>query len=588
MKSNRFIALTLCAAVGLSMALSGCGEKGAGDDTTFSWWIYSGADASYYTEYVENPAVQYTLGKTWGEDDKKISLEFWQPASGTAQDNYNTMITSGDLPDIIDAVISDNPLSMYEKGYTLDITEYVEKYMPNYKALVESNETIKKNAVYLIDGEERYLSLANIYEDYEPSFQGYMYRRDWIVKYGKNPETGEAFTGGYTDSENVDSWEDDVVFPSGSEDPLYISDWEWMFEIFETALAEQGIDDSYCLSMYYPGFTWSGGLCSCFGESLPVWYMDDEGIVKFGAVTDNFRAYLECLNTWYEKGWLDQSFNERTSDAFYAIDSTSVRQGKVGMWVGQQSELSGRMDLNDGGLTEGIYVAGAPYPINDLYGTDECKYVEPRCFMAQSLTSGGVLITKAAEGKDMSALFSYLDYFYGEEGSIVKTLGLDAEQASEVENSTLYADNNLSDGAYTIGEDGRYVKSDVLVNDGAGLLAAASFEKAPGLQLITSVDLGYTDSYQHHLDCWSKYPNKGFFQGTITTNNMSEEDSKTCSELLTKIVEFMTNNAVDYIKGTKDITNDKDWKNWCTIIGKYNYQKASDIFQKYVELYPFI
>ena len=26
-----------------------------------------------------------------------------------------------------------------------------------------------------------------------------MYRRDWIVKYGTNPVTGEAFTGGYTD-----------------------------------------------------------------------------------------------------------------------------------------------------------------------------------------------------------------------------------------------------------------------------------------------------------------------------------------------------------------------------------------------------
>ena len=76
------------------------------------------------------------------------------------------------------------------------------------------------------------------------------------------------------------------------------------------------------------------------------------------------------MNTWYQNGWLDSEFNERTSDIFYSIDDTSVRQGKVGMWIGVQSQLGGRMDMGEG-YTEGICVFGSAYPINDIYGTEE-------------------------------------------------------------------------------------------------------------------------------------------------------------------------------------------------------------------------
>ncbi len=582
----------LCLLLALAMAasvLSAC-SGGAGDDNTFTWWIYSGADSSYYLDYIDNPAIQYTLQDTYGADDEKLNFEFWVPPAGTAADNYSRMISSGDLADIIDAVISDPPKNMYEDGYILDITEYVERNMPNYVALVHSNETYLKNCVEMIDGEEHYYILREILDAPETVFQGFMYRRDWLVKYGTNPQTGAAFTGGYTDPDDVDSWEDDVVFPSGGSDPIYISDWEWMFAIFAEAQADLGIKDAYVMSLYYPGFTWSGGLISCFGGGTNLWYQDENGTVQFGGDKDHMRAYLECMNSWYEQGWLDPAFNERTSDSFYAIDSTAVRQGEVAVWNGQQSELGGRMDAHDGGLTEGIFVCGAPYPINDIYGTDECKYVEPNCVMGGGLVSGGVMISKSAEGKDLDTLFAYFDQFYTTEGALVKTLGLNAQQAAEYEDSTgddFYSRYDLQDGAYTV--DGEtYVKSQVLVNDGGNLDVACSFQKAPGLKLIKNVDLGYAPSFQYSLDLWLKYPNTAFFQGSITTNSMTAEDTSACATVQTKVLEYMTNNAVNFIKGTKDIHSDEDWAVWCNTLKKYNYQKVNDIYQPYVDQYPFV
>ena len=564
-------------------------DSTAGEDTTFTWWIYSGADSSYYMDYQENPAIQYTLQKGYGPEEKQLAFEFWVPAAGTSADNYSTMIAGGDLADIIDAVICDPPKTMYEQGYILDITEYVERNMPNYVALVHSNETFYKNCVDVIDGKEHYFILRGLQDAPDAVFQGFMYRRDWLVKYGTNPETGKAFTGGYTDPADPDSWKDDVVFPSGGADPIYISDWEWMFEIFAKAQKELGIDDSYVLSLYYPGFTWSGGLISCFGGGTNLWYQDENNTVQFGGDKDHMRAYLECMNSWYEKGWLDKAFNERTSDAFYGIDSTSVRQGKVAMWNGQQSDLGGRIDANDGGWTEGIFVAGAPYPINDIYGTDACKFVEPNCVMGGELVGGGVMISKNAEGKDLDTLCAYLDQFYSEEGALLRTLGLSAEQAAAYESETgddFYSKYGLQGGAYTV-QDGKFVKSDVLVNDGGSLGAACAFQKAPGLTLVDKVDLGYAESFQHSLDNWLKYPNTAFFQGTVTTNAMTPEDISAQNNIHNKVLEYMTNNAVDFIKGKKDIHSDEDWGVWCKTLGKYNYQKVNKILQYYVDNFPF-
>lgn len=590
MKKRRSIALVLALVMTLSALLTGCGGGGggsAGSDNTYSWWIYSGADAMYYTEYSENPAVQYSLQGEFGPEGKKVALEFWQPAAGKETDNYTTMIASGDLPDIIDAVICEPAPVMVEKGYALDITEYVERNMPNYVALVHSNPEYLRNAVFMVDGKEHYYSLISLLDKSESIFQGYQYRRDWIVKYGTNPTTGAAFTGGYTDANDPDSWEDDVVFPSGGADPIYISDWEWMFEIFTKAMDDQGITDGYCMSLYYPGFTWSGGLPSSFGGGTCYFYQDKDGQVQYGSDKAPFRAYLECMNAWYEKGWLDQDFYQRTSDSFFAIDDTAVRQGKVGMFNGVQSELGGRMDMHDGGYTDGIYVAGAAYPINDIYGDDSCKFVEPDCVMGSGLTKGGVLITKNAEGKDLDTLCAYLDQFYTEEGALIRTLGLSAEQASEFTGSSFYADNGLSNGAYYIGSDGKYVKDPVIVNDAGGLSNAAIFTKAPGLTLVENVDLGLAPSYQASLDRWSQYPNTSFFQGSITTNMMSTEDLNTAGEIGNRLTEYITNNAAAFIRGEKDIHNDTDWNNWCTSLQKYNYQKAIDIFQPYADAYPF-
>ena len=160
---------------------------------------------------------------TWKNEsgqDANIKLDFQVPAAGTANENLNTIISTGDYTDVLDiSLFSGSIADLYEEGIILDLTPYVEKYMPNYRKFIEEHPECALTATNVVDGEKKYLQLYTYGNVIEP-WSGYMYRRDWIVKYGKNPSDGSDFTGEYTqnnsdDRSTWDSWTDNVVFPSG-------------------------------------------------------------------------------------------------------------------------------------------------------------------------------------------------------------------------------------------------------------------------------------------------------------------------------------------------------------------------------------
>lgn len=587
MKVRKLFAALLT--VGLMFALTACGSGNkASEENSYTMWIYSGADSTYFLDYAEHPVFQYLKSKTWGPENKAVDIEFWVPPAGTAADNYANMIATNSYADIIDSSISDSPISMYETGVVMDLTELIPQYMPNYMAWLEKYPSLKNSAYTNVNGEQKMLAIISINEGYGDHWSGNMYRRDWIVKYGKNPVTGEAFTGGFADANDVDSWTDNVVFPSGGSDPMYISDWEWMFEIFTRAQADLGITDSYSYSMFFPGYTWSGGLLSGFGITTNLWEAPETtNKVQFGGDTEGFRAYLECLNHWYDQGWLDKRFNERTSDAHYAIDDTNVRQGKVGLWLGTLGELGGRLDMHDGGYTEGICVYGATWPINDMYGDESVRNVEPFGITVPGLGGTGFYISVAAEGKDIPTLLSLFDYMYTPEGALMHSIGLNKDQIDEID-SQFCRDWGVGEGTYTQNADGRYKRHEVIENDNANLAIALALTKFPGVTLVDSVDLGRSETLQHSIDQWVYYRNHSFFQGSAVTNNMSDAETTEVTNIQTKILEYMATNCPDFIKGKKNIAaGSEDWNNWCTIMKKYNYQKVIDIFQPYVDQFDF-
>ena len=115
---------------------------------------------------------------------------------------------------------------------------------------------------------------------------------------------------------------------------------------------------------------------------------------------------------------------------------------------------------------------------------------------------------------------------------------------------------------------------------------AISAGKMPGLTLVKSLDKGRAETFQHSMDLWIQYPNTALWNGTPGFV-MSKEDTDQIASIQTKLLNYMDAHTMEFIKGQKDITDEKTWNDWCTMLTKMNYQKALELAQPYLVEFDF-
>ena len=573
--------ITAMAAV-LVLLLSTLSVGAAEETATFSWWISKNEDTSYYDNYRQNPVVDYVLSTNTFQG-KKVDIAFSSGIPGSEKENFSNMLATESLTDVFDLSYSDyNTSSLYEDGYILDLTELIPQYMPNYYSLIESNPVYASFAYSYVDGEKRLLSIIGLYETTKEIFEGYLYRRDWVAKYGKNPVTGEAFEYSYDENGNLT---DNVVFPSGEAYPKYLSDWEWMFEIFIAAMTDLGITDGYCMSIYYEGYQSTGDFNCAFGGGSPFWYRKADHTVGFDLTTEAFRTYLECMSGWYQKGWIDPAFAQRSSDMFYTINSTAVHQGKVGLWQGRQSEVGAQMLVS--GETDGIYVAGAPQPINDIYGSEDLRNQTPYAFYAFPPVSSGVAINKKAENKDLPALFSFIDYFFSQDGGRTGSVGFSRQQMESFDPESSWVQTYRKFGL----DEGFY--DEEIRDDG---VVSVHFNK-PNEELLRNAmkanrfplfdynghfiweEIARSKALTEALELWMMYDNTGYIYENVE-KLISTKDFSRLSKVKNNIRTYAAQTVPKFIMGQLDWQSDKDWGDFVKTVEKYGVDKVNQIYQQ--------
>lgn len=588
------------------MGLASCAKK---DEGTFTWLLATGADESFISSYNENPVIKWYLSKEY--NGNTLSLDFKTLVAGSESDQYQTMISTGEYYDVLDTNYSAYSVeTLYNMGVALDLTELIEQYMPNYLKFVNSNDELKRYAYTNVDGEMKMLQIVGGSTQPSVPFKGYMYRRDWVVKYGTNPQTGEPFTGGYTaknedGTNDVNSWEDNIIFPSwysdnkyvteykanhpewDGTDPVFISDWEWMFGIFEKAFADLGVKDGYMVSMYYLGYIETGDFFSSFGGGSPLWSLKD-GEVAFNATSDSMKSYLECLNAWYEKGWLDKEFSERSSDGmFWTIDTAATSQGKVPMMIGGLGKVGNYSESKEYPLTKDLMLAPARLPINDVYGAESTKGVEPDDLYQGSYYRGSVIITSAAENKDLATLLTFMDYLYTDEAMMAFSYGLNKEQYDEIKDSLeknrdgldIYERYDLTNGAYYYEGEDLYMR-EALEKVNFLLHSATPQRVSIGKALVNANKLknSYTEKAYSEWD---------FYRASADIRNYSdlftEDQSKTYSRVRSSINTKMSVEIPKFIKGEYNL--DSDFDTFTKTLNKMGHEKVTAIFKELVDMY---
>lgn len=623
-----------------ALSVTGCGNT-SGDgsvpkENQFTWWIAATDGAgTFYDDYKDNPAIQWLNNQYWDKENhtlgtaqngERISLSFQAPIVGAEADNFNTMIATEEYPEILDLSYAESPQSLYESGVLMDITEYVEKYLPNYIKLLDENPELKPFLCFTDDaGEVHYYHVGSISDSNGLPWEGYMYRRDWVVKYAQPTEyvwdwdsdyvkqnghpkvtpLEEAqkagdFTGwkknevtSFTSSEGDDprnDYEDNVIFPSGRTDPYTISDWEWMFEAFTKALEERGYSgntNAYCMSLYYLGYMSTGELVSSFGGGNGSIYVDKDKNVEFMGMSDSFKTYLECMHEWNEKGWLDTKFETRASDQFFAINPNGYSQGMVGLWCGGIGLLGNtiRETCADEADQKDAYVKGCSLPVNDTYGTDAQKFQVPDCLYQGSRVGLGFGLTTKCEKKDIEALFSYINWTYTLDGALVGCVGLNEEQYQSMEFSPdLYKENNITSTYYTQKTEDGLTEIVKTIDGTTELSNAVKCQRlATGLSINGNKDWGYVLDNgfarvtEDAIDAWTVYTSTGTILDYAKL--LTDEENSLYSKTSTYLNDYMGQAVPEMIKNGLD-----GWDTYCKKLSKYNPDAVAEVFQKYVDL----
>ena len=640
---RRWISLLLTGTLVLgSLAMSGCGNSSdSGDADTFSWWIVTtDGDGTYYDKYEDHPGVQWLNNQYWdvdnhtlGEEGKgeNIKFTFQTPIAGSETDNFNTMIGTGEYTDLVDlSYYTGSIAALAEDGVLMDITEYVEEYMPDYVALLDEHPAWKSQVTTTdADGNVHYYYLPLLNDGPRDPWDGFVYRRDWVVKYAEPTDYVWDWDSAYVQenghpavtpleaavaSGNLEGWKanevteftanpgddpdntytDNVIFPSGTGNPLTISDWEWMFEAFDAALEERGYgddSDAYCITIPYQGYFEYGDLVSSFGGGNGYYYINDDGEVTFDATSDNFRTYLECMNTWNDKGWLDTQFETRSGDLFYMINQSGFNQGKVGMWEGMVWDTGTKIRTTcmDDSDQQDAFVMGCAFPINDMYGTAEQMYHEPDAFYGETAgpATGGVGITTKAEDKNLPALFTYLNWCYTREGALLGSMGLSQEQYESMDfDPDNYAEYGFTDGLYH--EEDRdgvttyvtHIPQNSTLNGNAfitGRLTARLQLTGTGDDLDYDIDNGESEVYQACREAYGSYDSTGNVISYAT--KLTDDENEQAGDVYTPLKDYMNQVIPRMIKNGVD----SEWDEYVKTVDSYDTKSVCEIYQKYVD-----
>ena len=119
------------------------------------------------------------------EQELNIDIEWICPTPTESKEKFGLLMSSGDYPDIllgVEGYYTGGAVQACEDGVILDMTDYIQQYMPNYEALRNSSERLRKDTT-TDDGRSVTLYTINTRDGEitgEQPWTGLCLRQDWL------------------------------------------------------------------------------------------------------------------------------------------------------------------------------------------------------------------------------------------------------------------------------------------------------------------------------------------------------------------------------------------------------------------------
>lgn len=446
------------------------------------------SDMPFYSAMEEATGVHmtFTAISSMGDDGTVLSL----------------MIAADDLTDIgsFGSGLTQGIDNAIDDGTIINLADYFD-YMPNYSALIESNDTFRKAVTTTggnVPGASQYtMDNTAIYRT------GLMTRQDWLDQLDMQaPETIDEF-----------------------------------HEMLLAYQSEFGATAAYDMDQgggIFTGYTGMGAggtyLTRAFGTNGGDFYIDDDGKVQSGWLAEGFKDYLTEMNQWYNEGLIAADFP--TAETAMS-DWTDVVNGVHGVIATHASEMEEIKAVADDPNFELVGI------VDPVLNEGEKLTIE-NSFM-EATPTGGYNVSASCANPEIAC--AWLDYLFSPNGWLLCNFGIEHESFEFDENGIPHWTETITnnpDGLPT-----GVVKSIYFVVQGPCLMYSPREFDAYTQNMIDASDIWASNI----ADETNEYPNVI----TLTGAN-AEEYSAIMGDITTYIQEV----GVQFITGTKNLDADFD------------------------------
>lgn len=471
------------------------------------------------TMFIGMDANLSTTGKSYEDTDffkemearTGVHIEFDIPATGEDVTAFNLMIASGELTDLISSgagtVYPDGLDAAVDDGYFLDLTPYMDNLMADYNKLRTKDDFFAKSS---ITDSGRVVAAYQIYREPQGPWCGLQVRKDWL---------------------------DDL----GLETPVTFDDWENMLTKFKE---EKGAYAPLSLgSLGYNIMTHSmsaglGAICD---------FMNVNGTVQYGPISDGWKEYLTIMHDWYNKGLIDPDF---MTTSVFMPDMGMVTTGQTGAWDSMYTMPS----LYEASSTdENMYIIPVASPVKNAGD-------EVHIRLQNSIL--GAYLTVSADTKYPDLCAKWINYMCTEEGALLQNYG--------IENGGLAYDEN---GNPTFSElvianpDGLSVSQAQCVYAMAPSRLTGDYDWNRELSIVPEKD-------KAAYDVWGAVSDDYIMPAGLTHTG---DESKELASITTDITTFVNESTNQFITGVKDINT--EWDSYVSTIQGMNIERAVEIKQ---------
>ena len=335
---------------------------------TLTYWIPFVANASLFMEsYDDNVVFQHK------EEITGVDIEFISPAQGDEATNFNLMIASNELPDMISwfsSYYAGGALKGISDGVIIPLNELIDENAPNFKAVIDSNQDIGRQ-VKTDDG--TIWSMGMLEKENQTCYAGPTIRQDWLDDLGLSmPET--------------------------------IADWENVLTTFknEKDATTPWILGSYIGVPYGLSFPWAYDVDCTNGG-----WVQRDGQVVYSFTDTGWLDYLTLMNKWYEEGLISSDFVSKDQNAWLTDGIAGAYDQGFWMFTIDENMIK-ESDPN-------VVLSPCPIPVKEAGDTTKVRILAPN-FRGYETT-----ITSSCETPAQAV--EWLDWGYSDEGHLWSNYG---------------------------------------------------------------------------------------------------------------------------------------------------------------------